>query len=185
MFSKAITLLLVATCAIGGQIKEGTYRITNVASHSTARTYNAGSEIYVSSTKENPGPYEVWDIRNAVDGGYTIENVGLKYGTPDSFAAVFAPEDGEPVVTYRKRIVFNIESAGNGKHVIKLPYDNLLWNVEPPVIPRGSIKLRPAEGLETEQWILTPTSAETHDNDDDRWYLQQRIGRFSGRTPSC
>ena len=55
----------------------------------------------------------------------------------------------------------------------------------PLIISITQIKLRPAEGLETEQWILTPTSAETHDDDDGRWYLQQRVGRFSGRTPSC
>ena len=59
MFTKAITLLLFATCAVAGQIPEGTYRITNLLSHSTARVYTPGSQIFVSSTKEYPGPYEL------------------------------------------------------------------------------------------------------------------------------
>jgi hypothetical protein len=58
MLSKAIAVLLVATCAIAGHIKEGTYRIVNVESHTTARLYKPG-EIYVSSSKEYPGPYEI------------------------------------------------------------------------------------------------------------------------------
>ena len=110
MLSKAISLLLVATCAIAGRLPEGTYRITNVQSHSTARVYNPGTQIFVSSTKEDPGPFQIvslsigsffskyatticlklqWDIKNAVDGGYTIQNVGLKdENAPNSFAAV-------------------------------------------------------------------------------------------------
>ena len=67
--------------------------------------------------------------------------------------------NGEPVITNSDPTVFNIEAAGNGEFVvrlasfslsmklnsdisikIKLPYDDLLWNVEPPVIPRGNVR---------------------------------------------
>jgi hypothetical protein len=97
MFSKAVAFLLFAACAIAGSIPDGTYVITNVASQSTARVYNPGSEIYVSSTRENPGPFQMvspslgrfssnilticlkqqWNIKSAQNDGYTIENVAL------------------------------------------------------------------------------------------------------------
>jgi hypothetical protein len=41
------------------RIPEGIYTITNVKSQSTARVDHAGSKIYVSSTKENPGPFQL------------------------------------------------------------------------------------------------------------------------------
>jgi hypothetical protein len=59
MLSKTVALLLFAAGAIAGPIAEGTYRIINVASQSSARVYSAGDPIYVSSTLENPGPFEV------------------------------------------------------------------------------------------------------------------------------
>ena len=59
MFSKYATLLAFAATAIAGVIEPGVYRITNVASHSTARTYNPLTAIYVSSTREYAGPFEL------------------------------------------------------------------------------------------------------------------------------
>ena len=59
MFSKFAALLFFATCAIAGQLPEGTYRIVNVASQSSARVYNVGNPVFVSSTTENPGPFEI------------------------------------------------------------------------------------------------------------------------------
>ena len=107
MFSKYATLLAFATTAIAGAIEPGVYRISNVASHSTARSYIAYSHVYVSSTKEYVGPFELvsagseslfffaleytlfisfilqWDIQDSEDGSYTLQNVGL-----GSYAAV-------------------------------------------------------------------------------------------------
>ena len=59
MFSKYATLLAFAASAIAGAIEPGRYRIVNVASHSTARSFSPSSPVYVSSTRENPGPFEL------------------------------------------------------------------------------------------------------------------------------
>ena len=59
MFSKYVTLLAFAATAIAGVIQPGVYRITNVASQSTACTYNPSSAVFVSSTREFPGPFEI------------------------------------------------------------------------------------------------------------------------------
>ena len=59
MFSKYVTLLALAATAIAGVIQPGRYKITNVASRSTARTYRAFSPVYVSSTTEVVGPFEL------------------------------------------------------------------------------------------------------------------------------
>ena len=59
MFSKYVTLLAFAATAIAGAIQPGVYRITNVASHSTVRSYNHFSPVFVTSTRENPGPFEL------------------------------------------------------------------------------------------------------------------------------
>ena len=59
MFSKYVTLLAFAANAIAGAIKPGVYKITNVDSHSTARSYHAFTPVFVSSSKEHAGPYEL------------------------------------------------------------------------------------------------------------------------------
>lgn len=132
----------------------GTYRIINVASHSSVRTYNAGAELFVSSTRENPGPFELWQIDRRED-GYTIQNVGINMiRMLDSYAAVRQAVAGEPVVTNRDAGVWSIEPAGNGIFVIKVPGQDLLWNTEPPVVPRGDVRLRHANGSDTQRWSL-------------------------------
>ena len=59
MFSKYVTLLAFAASAIAGAIEPGVYIIRNVASHSTARSYKDFTPVFVSSTRENPGPFEL------------------------------------------------------------------------------------------------------------------------------
>ena len=59
MFSKYVTLLAFAATAIAGAIQPGIYKITNVASHSTARSYTPFGQVFVSSSKEYAGPYEL------------------------------------------------------------------------------------------------------------------------------
>jgi hypothetical protein len=128
----------------------GTYRIFNVASHSSLRAYNAGQVAYVSSTREYPGPFELWKIERS-GSTYTIKNVGL-----DSYAAAPQTEEGASVVTNRAPSTWSIESAGDNTYVIKVPNEDLLWNAEPPVIPRGDVRLRGADGSETQRWRLAP-----------------------------
>jgi hypothetical protein len=58
MFSKYATLLAFAASAIAGAIQPGIYRITNVASQSTARSYEAyNNPVFVS--KEDAGQFEL------------------------------------------------------------------------------------------------------------------------------
>ena len=59
MFSKYVTFLAFAANAIAGAIKPGVYKITSVDSHSTARSYHAFTPVFVSSSKEHAGPYEL------------------------------------------------------------------------------------------------------------------------------
>ena len=59
MFSKYVTILAFAASAIAGVIEPGVYKIRNVASHSTARSYQAFTPVFVANTLENPGPFEL------------------------------------------------------------------------------------------------------------------------------
>ena len=59
MLSKYVTLLAFAASAIAGVIEPGVYKIKNVASHSTARSFAPFSPVFVSSTREFPGPFEL------------------------------------------------------------------------------------------------------------------------------
>ena len=103
MFSKYATILAFAASVIAGAIEPGVHRISNFASHSSARSYQAGTPVYVSSTREAAGPFELvgsasvsalkyililclklqWDIKDSEDDSYTLRNVGLNI-----FAAV-------------------------------------------------------------------------------------------------
>ena len=135
-----------------------TYRITNVASHSTLRAYTPGGVVFVSSTRENPGPFELWTIKRN-ESGYTIQNVGLDMiKMLDSYAAARQATEGAAVTTSRNAGTWSIAPAGEGTYVIKVPGEDLLWNVEPPVVPRGDVKLRGANGSDTQRWTLAPVT---------------------------
>ncbi|MBT2232537.1 RICIN domain-containing protein [Nonomuraea sp. NEAU-A123] len=131
----------------------GVYRIVNAASGTALRAYKSGGTIFVSSTLENPGPFELWEIAQAED-GYTIKNVGLSLNGPPANASARQTEQGEPVVTGSAPTTWSIRPAGGGTFVIKVPNDDLLWNAEPPVIPRGDVRLRGADGSAAQRWRL-------------------------------
>jgi len=174
MFSKYITLLAFAASAIAGVIKPGVYRIFSVHSHSSARSYEALTPVFVSSTKENPGPFELWDVIEPEDGSYILRNLGLR-----TFASGSAGElvETRPVVTS-----YNIEPAGDSQFVIMLPNEDSVWTVESVGPFRSNIKLLPANGRTTQRWIFVPESLVQDEYEhDERWELLQRIGRFLGR----
>jgi len=174
MFFKYATLLAFAASAFAGDIQPGVYKIINVASHSTARSYNPSNPVFVSSTREFPGPFELWDVKDSVDGSYTLRNIGLN--------TIAAAGPSGFVVTEPKATSFSIEPAGDGEFVIKLPDADSVWNVELPVIPRGDIRLRPANGSPTQRWTFALIdSAQDRDDYVDKWELLQRIGRFLDR----
>ncbi|MFF4415795.1 hypothetical protein ACFYY8_24975 [Streptosporangium sp. NPDC001559] len=135
-----------------------TYRIVNTASHSSLRAYNEGAPVFVSSTRENPGPFELWEITR-VQGGFTIKNVGLSLVRHSNvYASVSRSEEGEPVITDRQPTTWSVEPAGHGTFVVKAPNEDLLWNVEPPVVPRGDVALRGANGSDTQRWQFVPVN---------------------------
>ncbi|MEV8637918.1 hypothetical protein AB0395_40340 [Streptosporangium sp. NPDC051023] len=134
----------------------GIYRIINVASGTSLRAYIPGRPIFVASTREYPGPFELWKITRS-GGGVTIKNVGLSdVGRFGAYAVARRPEEGEPVITGHRPTIWSLESAGDDTYVIKAPYEDLLWNAEPPVIPRGEVRLRGADGSETQRWRIEP-----------------------------
>ncbi|MEV7010764.1 hypothetical protein [Streptosporangium sp. NPDC051022] len=137
--------------------RPGIYRIVNVASHSSLRAYHPGRPVFVSSTRENPGPFELWKIAQSGD-GFTIENVGLSYTGGSAYTVARRTEEGEPVVTGHRPTPWSIETAGDDLYVIKAPNEDLLWNAEPPVVPRGEVKLRGANGSDTQRWRLEPVN---------------------------
>ena len=59
MLSKYVTLLGFAASAIAGAIEPGLYKIYNVASSSSARSYNPFTPVYVTNSKEIAGPFEL------------------------------------------------------------------------------------------------------------------------------
>jgi len=55
----ALHTYITTMSATAYKLPEGTYRITNVESRSSVRVHNAGDIIHVSSSRENPGPFEL------------------------------------------------------------------------------------------------------------------------------
>jgi len=170
---KAVALVLSVTSAIAGPIPSGDYLITNVQyDHGAVCVYEPFRPVYVCNKPR--APFSIWTFRDAEDGGYTIENHALH-----TFLAVRTPRDGEPVITDRIPMVFNIEPAGDDEFIIKLPYYDFLLNAEPPGPLGEEIKLRPAEGWESQKWRFIPGPLLRNHN-YDRWNLPQQIGRLLG-----
>ncbi|MEU9888542.1 hypothetical protein [Sphaerisporangium sp. NPDC051011] len=143
--------------AQGPTDEPGVYRILNLESGTSLRTYTPGRPIFVASTREHPGPFELWEITRT-QGGFTIKNVGLSGRGPASYASARQTGEGEPVIAGGEPMTWSIESAGDDTYVIKAPNEDLLWNAEPPVIPRGDVRLRGADGSETQRWRFEPVN---------------------------
>ena len=61
-FGLSISIFLAEIDFSQIQIEPGVYRITNIVSGSTVRTYNPDTPLVVSSTLEFPGPFELVKI---------------------------------------------------------------------------------------------------------------------------
>jgi hypothetical protein len=104
----------------------------------------------VTSTKEYPGDFALFDIQKADDSsGYTIKNVGL-----DKFVSAFEENKGAPLFANGKTEAFSVEEAGEDEYVIKVVNEDLVWTVSEPVIPTGTVILWPQEGAPTQRFIL-------------------------------
>jgi len=158
MFSKIFAACFIAVLAatdvaarIRPDLLPGIYRITNVGSDSWVRAYRPITPLYVSSSKEDPGDFALFDIQYAEDSsGYTITNVGL-----NKFVSAAEEIMGEPLFAKGFREAFAIEEAGGDQFVIKAVNKDLVWTVIEPVIPTGTVILWPAEGKSTQRFILT------------------------------
>jgi len=166
MFFKYVALLSFTTSAVAGVITPGIYRIVNVASNSSARVSCTVPLLSVSKWG-TPGDFELWNIADANDGGYIIENVGLNgIRVLNTSVAVSNPDNGEFVRISRLPTVFDVSSAGNSndEYIIKLPSSDLVWKVESPIIPVGDIKLRRSDGGEIQRWLFVPVKPASPDN---------------------
>ncbi|KAJ6479170.1 hypothetical protein DFH09DRAFT_1108159 [Mycena vulgaris] len=133
-----------------GVIAPGIYRIFNDATRTTLRSYLKDDPIVVSATKENPGSFELWEVKSAVDGSnqYTIFNVGgLKTST-------FARDDGLLISGNPggARDSFSIERAGDGVFLVRVPNEDKVWTVANPIDVRSSVKLYPQTGASNQNW---------------------------------
>jgi len=155
MFSKIFTFCFVAVLVsthVAADIPPGSYRIMNVASRSFVRTYREISPLYVSSTREEPGPFAVFDIQKSeTSSGYTIRNVGL-----NKYVSAAEERPGEPLFAKGTREPFEIEQAGGDLFVIKAVNKDLVWTIAPPVIPTGTVILAPAEGEPMQLYNFIP-----------------------------
>jgi hypothetical protein len=161
MFSKIFAVccvsILVAT-DVAASIPPGIYRITNVLSHSLVRAYSEESPVFVSSTFENPGPFALFDIRDAENSsGYTIRNVGL-----NQYVSAAEETQGAPLFAKGPPEAFAVEQAGDGQFVIKIVNKDLVWTIAPPAIPKGNVILLPANGEQTQRFILTLLNPDLH-----------------------
>jgi len=156
MFSKisAVCFIAVLVANVTASIRPGIYRIQNVASYSLVRAYNEQSPIFVSSTREYPGPFALFEIQNAEgSSGYTIKNIGLdKYVSGKELEPI-----GEPLYANGVAQPFSIEQAGMGEFVVKAVNYDLVWTVDEPVIPRGNVVFVPERGLPTQRFIFIPS----------------------------
>ncbi|MEU6718690.1 hypothetical protein ABZ897_45110 [Nonomuraea sp. NPDC046802] len=149
---------LTGTAAAGnaqGPIDEpGVYRIVNVEAETSLRAYASFRPIFVNSTPQDPGPYELWDIAQTED-GFTIENVGLRDRGAPAYASARQTKEDNLVITSGEPMDWSIESADDDTYVIKAPNEDLLWNADPPVVP-----LRNADGSDTQRWRFEPADDE-------------------------
>jgi len=156
MFSKVSAVCFIAVLVatdVAASIPPGTYRILNVRSQSFVRAYRSVSPLFVSSTREDPGDFAVFDIQDSeTSSGYTIRNVGL-----DKYVSAAEETKGEPLFAKGSREAFSVEKAGGDEFVIKTVNKDLVWTIAPPVIPTGTVILWPQEGEETQRFILTPS----------------------------
>ncbi|KAF7357247.1 hypothetical protein MSAN_01319700 [Mycena sanguinolenta] len=123
----------------------GTYIIYNEAfGQDQLRSYQRGDEIFVSRTREFPGPFGEWRVETSGDPAaneYTITNVGLDAGT-------YATSAGRITTKAGSGDTFAIQPAGEGLYTIKVPNADKVWTVDPQTV-RSSVYLKGQDGVAT------------------------------------
>ncbi|KAJ7203853.1 hypothetical protein GGX14DRAFT_648088 [Mycena pura] len=114
-----------ATGSAGG-LEPGRYLILDVPRNIQLRSYTEDEPVFVSLTKEFPGPFGEWEVKPAREGAFTIWNAGL--GSP-----VYVGNDKTIIAGHaRTEVPFAIEAAGGGVFVIKSVNENLVWTRTTP-----------------------------------------------------
>ncbi|KAJ7121100.1 kinase-like domain-containing protein [Mycena epipterygia] len=109
-------------------IPAGDYLIFNVATHSQVRSYVPNNPIFVSRTREFPGPFGTWTLKPADEDAFNIRNVGLGVYT-------FVDDDKNVISGDKKGPAsFAVQPAGGNRFVIKVPNADLVWTVDPNTI---------------------------------------------------
>ncbi|KAF9011704.1 hypothetical protein BDQ17DRAFT_1420127 [Cyathus striatus] len=105
----------------------GVYRINNVASGSELKSYPSGPSPIIADDVLPGVPYGIWEITKAGQGGFSIRNMGLgtNLTATELNPYVIVDSHGVPATT------FAIQPAGFDQFVIKLPYDDLVWTMDP------------------------------------------------------
>jgi hypothetical protein len=154
MLSKVVALCLLCAFSIVlviakpiPPITPGTYKITNERQPKlTLRAYTKGQPIYAAPGGGIPQDFK---ITPADQGGYTIENPYVK-----GFVSV-KNAVGELVKTGDAKKTFFISPAGGGTYVIKVPNQDLVWDLFDQQGAAGDpVGLRGANGDASQRWTL-------------------------------
>ncbi|KAJ7121105.1 hypothetical protein C8R44DRAFT_736791 [Mycena epipterygia] len=125
----------------------GDYLIFNVATNSQVRSYTPNGPIFISRTREFPGPFGTWTLEPANEDAFTIRNLGLGLPTfVDGDKNVISGDNDDPVS-------FAVESAGENTYIIKVPNADLVWTVDPNTI-KSTVHLEPQSGSSAQLWTF-------------------------------
>ncbi|KAF7368155.1 hypothetical protein MVEN_00134500 [Mycena venus] len=136
----------VGASAASYSLDAGRYRILDVSTNSWLRGYTPDVPLYVSLTREFPGPFAEWDVKPAKEGAFTIRNVGLD-------SSVYVGNDKTILVGPKQDPVpFAIEAAGDDTFVVKSVNADLVWTLKTPGRVRSEVQLSPEQGKEAQRW---------------------------------
>ncbi|KAJ7512987.1 hypothetical protein B0H11DRAFT_15328 [Mycena galericulata] len=123
----------------------GTYSISNNAFEGVQlRSYGKDEPIFVSLTREFPGPFGLWRVEQSGNGNeYKITNVGLNAPTYIS--------DKNLIYTGSKSDSFSIEPAGDGLFTIRVPNQDKVWSLDGNPV-RANVQLRGQDGNRDQVW---------------------------------
>ncbi|KAJ7121106.1 hypothetical protein C8R44DRAFT_920797 [Mycena epipterygia] len=130
-------------------IPEGDYLIFNVVTNTQVRSYIPNNPIYVSQTREFPGPFGTWTLKLAGGDAFNIRNVGL---------GVYTFVDGDKnIISGDKQgpASFTVQPAGGNRYIIKVPNADLVWTVDEDAVT-STVHLEPQSGSPTQLWTLQP-----------------------------
>ncbi|KAF8186082.1 hypothetical protein K438DRAFT_1973457 [Mycena galopus ATCC 62051] len=124
----------------------GMYNIYNVASTTQLRSYSNDQPIFVSYTREFPGPFGEWRVDPGPAGsdGFTITNHGL--ATP-----TYIDDAGNVMAGSQTPEVFTINPAGDGVFVVQRINQDQVWTADGS-LGRSPVTLQAQNGSPEQLW---------------------------------